>query len=111
MSFSYTIRISTLDEAYLKIQTSWDGNVSAEPAKDESGAYLIYTADELMWFDSKAALSTSAKLMADIRINDSVDAAPGSAVYKWSPVGTGKQQGIYRYVRRQRTYDIRPLCE
>ena len=72
----------TLDEAYLKIQTSWDGSTLAEPAKDESGAYLIYTADELMWFDSKAALSTSAKLMADIRINDSVDAAPGSAVYK-----------------------------
>ena len=78
----------TLDEAYLKIQTSWDGSTLSEPAKDESGAYLIYTADELMWFDSKAALSSSAKLMADIRINDSVDAAPGSAVYKWSPVGT-----------------------
>lgn len=82
----------TLDEAYLKIQTSWDGSTLAEPAKDESGAYLIYTADELMWFDSKAALSTSAKLMADIRINDSVDAAPGSAVYKWSPVGVSSSK-------------------
>lgn len=82
----------TLDEAYLKIQTSWDGSTLSEPAKDGSGAYLIYTADELMWFDSKAALSSSAKLMADIRINDSVDAAPGSTVYKWSPVGTASSK-------------------
>ena len=70
----------TLAEAYLKIQTSWDGSTLAEPAKAESGAYLIYTAAELMWFDSKAALSPSAKLMTDHWINDSVDAAPGSAV-------------------------------
>ena len=38
----------TVDEAYLVIQTVWDGETTDEPSKDKDGVYLISTSDELM---------------------------------------------------------------
>lgn len=77
----------TVDEAYLVIQTVWDGETTDEPSKDKDGVYLISTSDELMWFNKEADLKASAKLTADIRINESVNVDVGSSIYEWTPKG------------------------
>ena len=84
-SFSVEDTELTLEKAVLKIQISWDGETLDEPTK-EDGTYLIYTVNELMWFNREAALTDSAKLMADITINEDVDADAGE-LYKWNPLG------------------------
>ena len=83
-------------KAQLLIQTSWDGTTYTEPVKDSEGFYLIYTADELMWFNSNGKMSDSVKLMADIRINEDVS-DQAETRYRWNPIGnrSSKYTGIF----------------
>ena len=81
----------TVPAAQLDIQTAWDGSTCDEPTL-EDGIYLIHTASELMWFNQKAQLTDSAKLMADIRVNEDMSSADKSTLYKWTPIGTASSQ-------------------
>ena len=67
------------------MQTAWDGENYTEPQKNESGAYLIGSPDELMWFDKHAQMTDSAVLTADITINEDVN-AEATGLYKWTPI-------------------------
>ena len=79
----------TVDGIQLEIQTSWDGESYTEPAKNGQGVYLISSPDELMWFDKNAKMIDSAKLLADITINEDVSGSDAtSQKYKWTPIGT-----------------------
>ena len=79
----------TVDGIQLEIQTSWDGESYTEPAKNGQGVYLISSPDELMWFDKNAKMTDSAKLLADITINEDVSGSDAtSQKYKWTPIGT-----------------------
>lgn len=81
----------TVDGIQLEIQTSWDGESYTEPAKNGQGVYLISSPDELMWFDKNAKMTDSAKLLADITINEDVSGSDAtSQKYKWTPIGTDK---------------------
>lgn len=78
-----------VDGIQLEIQTSWDGESYTEPAKNGQGVYLISSPDELMWFDKNAKMTDSAKLLADITINEDVSGSDAtSQKYKWTPIGT-----------------------
>lgn len=76
----------TLPAAQLEVQTAWDGTTYTEPPKDADGVYQIGAPDELMWFNKNAKMTDSAKLTADICINEDIDAEV-SALYKWTPIG------------------------
>ena len=79
----------TVDGIQLEIQTSWDGESYTEPAKNGQGVYLISSPDELMWVDKNAKMTDSAKLLADITINEDVSGSDAtSQKYKWTPLGT-----------------------
>ncbi len=79
----------TVDGIQLEIQTSWDGESYTEPAKNNQGVYSISSPDELMWFDKNAKMTDSAKLLADITINEDVSGSDAtSQKYKWTPIGT-----------------------
>lgn len=79
----------TVDGIQLEIQTSWDGESYTEPAKNGQGVYLISSPDELMWVDKNAKMTDSAKLLADITINEDVYGSDAtSQKYKWTPLGT-----------------------
>ena len=81
----------TVDGIQLEIQTSWDGEAYTEPAKNGQGVYLISSPDELMWFDKNAKMIDSAKLLADITINEDVSGSDAtSQKYKWTPIGMDK---------------------
>lgn len=81
----------TVDGIQLEIQTSWDGESYTEPAKNGQGVYLISSPDELMWFDKNAKMTDSAKLLADITINEDVSGSDAtSQKYKWTPIGMDK---------------------
>ena len=81
----------TIGGIQLEIQTSWDGESYTKPAKNGQGVYLISSPDELMWFDKNAAMTDSAKLLADITINEDVSGSDAtSQKYKWTPIGTDK---------------------
>lgn len=69
----------------LAVQTAWDGETYTEPPKDTYGTYLIGSPDELMWFNQNAQMTDSARLTADIRINEDVTADTAS-LYKWTPI-------------------------
>ena len=75
----------------LAVQTAWDGETYTEPQKDESGAYLIGSPDELMWFDKNAETTDSARLTADICINEDMT-ADASSLCKWTPIGTSSSR-------------------
>ena len=77
----------------LEVQTAWDGETYTEPQKNESGAYLIGSPDELMWFDKHAKMTDSAVLTADITINEDVN-AEASGLYKWTPIGWYKDRCV-----------------
>lgn len=82
----------TVDGIQLEIQTSWDGESYTAPAKNSQGVYLISSPDELMWFDKNAAMTDSAKLLADITINEDVSGSDAtSQKYKWTPIGTSSK--------------------
>ena len=69
----------------LAVQTAWDGTYT-EPQKDADGkTYLIGSPDELMWFNQNAKMTDSARLTADICINENVKADTAS-LYKWTPI-------------------------
>lgn len=68
----------------LAVQTAWDGTYT-EPQKDADGTYLIGSPDELMWFNQNAQMTDSARLTADICINEDVKADTAS-LYKWTPI-------------------------
>ncbi|PWM15355.1 MAG: hypothetical protein DBX57_02790 [Clostridia bacterium] len=70
----------------LAVQTAWDGETLTEPQKDADGkTYLIGSPDELMWFNQNAKMTDSARLTADICINEDVKADTAS-LYKWTPI-------------------------
>lgn len=69
----------------LAVQTAWDGETLTEPQKDADGTYLIGSPDELMWFNQNAQMTDSARLTADICINEDVKADTAS-LYKWTPI-------------------------
>ena len=69
----------------LEVQKAWDGETYTEPQKDADGTYLIGSPDELMWFNQNAKMTDSARLTADIRINEDVTADTAS-LYKWTPI-------------------------
>ena len=85
---SFTVEAQAVQiQAYtLEVQTAWDGENYTEPQKNESGAYLIGSPDELMWFDKHAQMTDSAVLTADITINEDVN-AEATGLYKWTPIG------------------------
>ena len=85
---SFTVENQAVQiQAYtLEVQTAWDGENYTEPQKNESGAYLIGSPDELMWFDKHAQMTDSAVLTADITINEDVN-AEATGLYKWTPIG------------------------
>lgn len=84
----------TLPAAQLEVQTAWDGTTYTEPQKDADGVYRIGAPDELMWFNKNAKMTDSAKLTADIRINEDINAEV-SALYEWTPIG--KYDSAKRY--------------
>lgn len=70
----------------LAVQTAWDGETLTEPQKDADGkTYLIGSPDELMWFNQNAKMTDSARLTADICINEDVTADTAS-LYNWTPI-------------------------
>ena len=70
----------------LAVQTAWDGETYTPPQKDADGkTYLIGSPDELMWFNQNAKMTDSARLTADICINEDVTADTAS-LYKWTPI-------------------------
>ncbi len=85
---SFTVEAQAVQiQAYtLEVQTAWDGKTTTEPHTNESGAYLIGSPDELMWFDKNAKMTDSAVLTADITINEDVN-VDVSKLYKWTPIG------------------------
>ena len=85
-TFTVTNTAVTLPAAQLEVQTAWDGTTYTEPEKDADGVYLIGAPDELMWFNKNAKMTDSAKLTADICINEDIDAEV-STLYKWTPIG------------------------
>ena len=85
-TFTVTNTAVTLPAAQLEVQTAWDGTTYTEPQKDADGVYLIGAPDELMWFNKNAKMTDSAKLMADICINEDINAGV-SALYEWTPIG------------------------
>ena len=78
----------------LEVQTAWDGETYTAPQKDTDGVYLIGSPDELMWFDKNAKMTDSAKLTADICINEDVTADTAS-LYNWAPIGTTSSAGKF----------------
>lgn len=76
----------TLPAAQLEVQTAWDGTTYTEPQKDADGVYQIGAPDELMWFNKNAKMTDSAKLTADICINEDINAEV-STLYNWKPIG------------------------
>lgn len=93
-TFTVTNTAVTLPAAQLEVQTAWDGTTYTEPEKDADGVYLIGAPDELMWFNKNAKMTDSAKLTADICINEDINAEV-STLYKWTPIG--KYDSAKRY--------------
>ena len=63
----------------------WDGTTKTAPAQDESGVYLIDTAAKLAWFAdavNNGQTAISAKLTANINLNDKTWTAFGKYDYK-----------------------------
>ena len=85
-TFTVTNTAVTLPAVQLEVQTAWDGATYTEPQKNADGVYLIGAPDELMWFNKNAKMTDSAKLTADICINEDINAEV-SALYKWTPIG------------------------
>lgn len=85
-TFTVTNTAVTLPAVQLEVQTAWDGATYTEPQKNADGVYLIGAPDELMWFNKNAKMTDSAKLTADICINENINAEV-SALYKWTPIG------------------------
>lgn len=85
-TFTVTNTAVTLPAAQLEVQTAWDGTTYTEPQKNADGVYLIGAPDELMWFNKNAKMTDSAKLTADICINEDINAEV-STLYKWTPIG------------------------
>lgn len=58
---------------------SWDGTTKTEPSKNENGAYIITTAEELAWFADSAKYGSSENVLltADIDLADK----------EWTPIG------------------------
>ena len=99
------------------MQTAWDGETLTEPQKDADGkTYLIGSPDKLMWFDQNAQMTDSARLTADIRINEDVTADTAS-LYKWTPISnydkryTGSFDGAGRTdISPRQVVQSAPLC-
>lgn len=65
----------------LSLDRIWDGKTLNEPETGEDGYYLIFTAEELMWFNAHASADSNARLMADITLN-----SDGEYVNLWQPM-------------------------
>ncbi len=78
----------------------WTGEYK-EPAKDENGAYLIYNANELMWYNHEATTISNERSMemmaADIKLMRDIDMAGTEG--KWLPMGSlNGNNTLYLYV-------------
>ena len=89
-TFAVADKAVTIPATTLEVQKSWDGSTLSEPSKDANGVYQIGTPNELMWFNKEAQtnLGISAKLTADICINEDVTIADTSKLHKWGQIGT-----------------------
>jgi hypothetical protein len=73
---NYTVKHGTvtLDGKAQQIKANllpvWNGKEIKEPQKDSNGAYLIGSAEELMWWAKNGKRNDSVKLTADIALND-----------------------------------------
>ncbi len=102
-SFSIKGAAVSIPALTLEVQVAWDGKTYTEPQKNSDGAYLIGSPDELMWFNKNAALTDSATLTANITINEDVNIADKSALYKWTP--RGYIDASYKKVTYTGTFD------
>ena len=73
----------------------WDGVTLTEPEIDDNGYYLIYTAEELMWFNRNATGTESVKLMADITLNSDDEFVNVWNTMNTSETRTGYFSGIF----------------
>ena len=78
----------------------WSGEYK-EPAQDENGAYLIYTAEELMWYNREATTVSNERsvemMAADIELMADIDMS--GIGKKWIPMGSLTDSGaLYFYV-------------
>lgn len=78
----------------------WTGEY-IEPAQDENGTYLIYNAEELMWYNHEAATVSNARSMemmaANIKLMADIDLSGTEG--KWLPLGSlNANTSIYFYV-------------
>ena len=77
---------NTLVEFSMTRDTGWDGRTMTEPSRDAGGVYLICNAAELMWFNRHAKMDDSAKLMADITVNQDMR-LDENQLHVWNPIG------------------------
>ena len=89
-TFTVADKAVTIPATTLEVQTAWDGENYDPPALLD-GVYQIGTPNELMWFNREAQtkLGISAKLTADICINEDVNA---ESPYEWKPIGTSSSK-------------------
>ena len=89
-TFTVVDKALTIPATTLEVQKSWDG-VSYDVPTLIDGVYQIGTPNELMWFNREAQtnLGISAKLTADICINEDVNA---ESPYEWKPIGTSSSK-------------------
>ncbi len=82
----YASRSGTTGEIFgdltvtLRLEKTWDGSYT-KPELGEDGFYLIYTAEELMWFNRNGGNDDCVRLMADIVLN-----GEDELVNQWKPM-------------------------
>ena len=89
-TFTVVDKALTIPATTLEVQTAWDGENYDPPALLD-GVYQIGTPNELMWFNREAQtkLGISAKLTADICINEDVNA---ESPHEWKPIGSSSSK-------------------
>lgn len=89
----------------LMLRKTWDGQLT-EPERGEDGYYLIYTAQELMWFNRNGKNADNVRLMADITLN-----SDGETTNLWQPMFTSETQtGAYTGTFDGNGHTIENLC-
>lgn len=78
-------------ELRVKLVKTWDGETLTEPELSEDGYYLVYTAEELMWFNRNGTDTDNVRLMADITLN-----SDGEYVNQWKTMNTTETGGYFR---------------
>ena len=90
-----------LDSTHAQVVKLDNGSYANAPKTDETGAYLIYTADDLVAFAALVNSSSSsidAKLMKDIDLSSvcGESVGKGGAAVSWTPIGnTSSNPNVY----------------